>query len=172
MDAESQLRWLGEQIGTIVVHYVDDPNCAREFVDELCSDPKLKRKDVRINLVLLFAWGAMIKASELLGDYPVAAQLFTDRMCETVYDQLGMRVKRIEPLLHDRWTIYGECGFERGPEGLEELAKSFDACCGDTIADPTITRSYSLDPLRRMKIATEFAAFFSGIEKTFVKALG
>lgn len=171
MDVAERLNKLAEVMGAIVVAYADDSNGGGGLLDELCSDPKRKRKIVRLNLVLLFAWGATKKASQLFGEYPEAVQLFTDRLCETVYDNLGKNADKIEPLLYDRWSIYNDCEVESGPEGLEELAKSFDACCGDTIADPDMTRTYSLDPLRRIKIATEFMAFFSSIEGTFVRAL-
>ena len=171
MDVDARLNKLAEVMGAIVVAYADDSNGGGGLLDELCSDPKRKRKVVRLNLVLLLAWGAMKKASQLLGEYPEAVQLFTDRLCETVYDNLGKNAETIEPLLYNRWSIYSDCEIESSPEGLEELAKSFDACCGDTIADPDMTRTYSLRSLRQMKIATEFMAFFSSIERTFVEAL-
>lgn len=172
MGVSRRLNKLAKTIGAIVVLYADDPNGAGELIDELCSSPKRKKSAVRLNFILLLAWGAMRKASQLLGENPATVQVFTDRMCEAVYDKLGKSTDKIEPLLYDRWTTYSDCDLERGPAGLDELATSFDACCGDTIADPEMTRTYSLDPIRRLKVATEFMAFYSSIERPFVEALG
>ena len=105
MDVAAKLNKLAEDMGAIVVLYADDPNGARDLVDELCSNPKRKKKVVQLNLTLLLAWGAMMKASQLLGEYPAAVQAFTDRMCEAVYHNLGKSTNKIEPLLYDRWAM-------------------------------------------------------------------
>ena len=151
---------------SIWVRYIGvETNFSRNFTIFLTTGGTL-------NFVLLLAWTTMKKASQLLGEYPEAVQLFTDRLCETVYDNLGKDADQIEPLLYDRWSIYSDCEFESGPDGVMQLAKSFDACCGDTIVDPDMMRTYSLDLLRRMRIASDFMAFLHSVDGIFAKKLG
>jgi hypothetical protein len=165
MNANRKLARLADDLGQCIVLYVDRPSGCSQLIDLLTASNKRSRQAVRLNTILLLAWGTMKQGAIVFKEFPAAAQLLTDRLCETIYRLLGKPAEELEPFLYDRWTMFSDCWNEKDSNGLLRLSESFDATCGDLLPMASRLRQYSMNLQLHFLITNEFAAFCSAVRE-------